>query len=215
MQTRNFRRVLCALLVSAVVSSLLAACSNANDPYAKLKDAPLVQGHLHTVTLVSDDTKLADQVQKGGYRHLPFPPNYPEADKVQGVLWDVPDSVAKNATIYGAPDGGPNVRVLIEPLPLPATPADDSVQRSFYRNVLGADVPQWPAKVTRAANVRVHVWTYQVASIIEARKKLRENAVPVITEPVGFTTPYLGDQKSMSLRAPDGAIVELVETNAQ
>jgi hypothetical protein len=63
--------------------------------------------------------------------------------------------------------------------------------------------------------VRVQVWTYQVPSIIDARRKLRANIIPVVTEPVGITTPYLGDQKSMSLRAPDGSIVELVEAAAK
>ena len=91
----------------------------------------------------------------------------------------------------------------------------DTGLRSFFRNVLGTDVPSWPAKVPRAANVRVQVWTYQVPSIVEARKKLRANAIPVVTEPVGITTPYMGDQKSMSLRAPDGTIVELIEAAAQ
>jgi len=64
-------------------------------------------------------------------------------------------------------------------------------------------------------HARVQVWTYQIRNIIEARKKLRAAALPLVTEPVAITTPYLGDQKSMSLRAPDGTIVELVETAAQ
>jgi hypothetical protein len=215
MQPQDFRRVFRALLIPAACVTLLAGCSNAGDPYAKLPDPPLVQGHLHTVTLVSDDSKLAEQVQTDGYRRMPLPPNYPEADEVQGVLWDVPASVAKNATVYGAPGAGPNVRVLVRPLPQAAPPADDAVMRSFFRNVLGSDVPQWPEKVPRAANVRVQVWTYQVPSIVDARRKLRANTIPVVTEPVGITTPYLGDQKSMSLRAPDGSIVELVEAAAK
>jgi hypothetical protein len=48
-------------------------------------------------------------------------------------------------------------------------------------------VPQWPEKVTRTEHARVQVWTYRVSS----------------------------DQKSMSLRAPDCTVVELVETAAQ
>jgi hypothetical protein len=32
---------------------------------------------------------------------------------------------------------------------------------------------------------------------------------------VGITTSYLGDEKTMTLRAPDGAIVELVQAAAQ
>ncbi len=215
MQTHVFRRVLRAAILPAALVAWLAGCSSASDPYAKLKDTPLVSGHLHTVTLVTDDTKLVEQVQKDGYRLLPFPPNYPEADKVQGVLWDVPESVAKNAAVFAAPVDGPNLRVLVEPLPAAAPAADDAVTRAFFRNVIGTDVPQWPAKVVRAANVRAQVWTYRVANILDARRKLRENALAVMTEPVGITTPYLGDQKSMSLRAPDGSVVELVEIATQ
>ena len=215
MQTTIFSGAIRAPLVSLALATLLAGCSNANDPYAKFENPPLVQGQLHTVTLVSDDAQLADRVQKAGYNLRPFPPNYPAADEVLGVLWGVPASVAKDAAVYGAPAGGPNLRLLVASLPATATAVDAGVERSFFRNVLGTDVPQWPANVPRAANVRVQVWTYQVSSILEARKKLRANAIPVVTEPVGITTPYLGDQKSMSLRAPDGTVVELVEAAAQ
>lgn len=215
MQTRNFRRVFRALVLPAFAIALLAGCSNANDPYAKLKEPPLVQGRLQTVTLVSADAKLADEVQKAGYRAMPFPPNYPAADEVQGILWSVPPEVVKGAALYGAPGTGPDVRLLVQPLPAATPPADAGVERSFFRNVLGTDVPQWPEKVARGDGVRVQVWSYQVQSVVEARKKLRENAIPVVTEPVAITTPYLGDQKAMSLRAPDGSIVELVETAAQ
>jgi len=214
MQTTILGGTVRALMMSATLVASMAGCSSANDPYAKLENPPLVQGRLHTVTLVSDDAKLAEQVQAVGYAPRPFPPNYPEADKVLGVLWDVPEAVAKNAVVFGAPAPGPNLRVLVEPPP-PAATADAGVERSFFRNVLGTDVPAWPAKVPRAANVRVQVWTYQVPSIVEARKKLRANAIPVVTEPVGITTPYMGDQKSMSLRAPDGTIVELIEAAAE
>jgi hypothetical protein len=64
-------------------------------------------------------------------------------------------------------------------------------------------------------HARVQVWTYQIPNILETRRKLRAAAIPMVTEPVAITTPYLGDQKSMSLRAPDGTIVELVEATAQ
>jgi hypothetical protein len=215
MQHRFFRRVLRVLMIPAALSPLLAGCSNADDPYAKLADAPLVQGRLHTVTLVSADASLADRLQKAGYRAMPLPPNYPEADLVLGVLWNVPAPVAKEATVYDAPGAGPNVRLLVQPLPPAAPPADADVERSFFRNVLATDVPRRPDAVALGEGVHVQVWTYQVPSIVEARKRLRANSIPVVTEPVGITTPYLGDQKSMSLRAPDGTIVELVETVAQ
>jgi hypothetical protein len=215
MQTKNFRRVLRALVLPVIGSAMLAGCSNANDPYAKIQEAPLVQGRLHTVTLASADAHFAEQLQKAGYHAMPFPPNYPAADEVQGILWSVPPEVVKGAAVYGAPGAGPDVRVVVQPLPAAAPPADAGVERSFFRNVLGPDVPQWPEKVARGDGVRVLVWSYQVGSVLDARKKLRANSIPVITEPVAITTPYLGDQKSMSLRAPDGSIVELVETAAQ
>jgi hypothetical protein len=37
----------------------------------------------------------------------------------------------------------------------------------------------------------------------------------VVFDPVAITTGYLGDHKTMAIRAPDGAIVELVETASQ
>ena len=50
MQTSSFRRVLAALLLAA-----LASCSGTSDnPYAAIKDPPLVQAQLHTVTLATD-----------------------------------------------------------------------------------------------------------------------------------------------------------------
>jgi len=214
MQTQIFRRAMRALATPAVLATLLAACSNANDPYERIQDPPLVRGRLHTITLSSDDPRLADELQKAGYRFTPFSPNYPRADEVLGLLWSVPAEVAANAAVYLA-TGGPNLRLLHQAPGAAAAPAAAGVERSFFRNVLGTEVPQWPAKVPRTANVRVQVWTYQVPDILDARKKLRANAIPLVTEPVGITTPYLGDQKSMSLRAPDGTIVELVETNAQ
>lgn len=215
MRNPIFRRALRALVIPAAFVSLLGGCSGAADPYAKIANPPLVEAHLHTVTLLSDDAQLADELQKAGYRPAPFPPNYPEADKVQGILWDVPAESASRATVFLAAGGGPNLRLLVQSLPQSAAPADSAVERSFYRNVLGSDVPHWPRNVPRAANVRVQVWTYRIPNILEARRKLRANAIPVVTEPVGITTPYLGDQKSMSLRSPDGTIVELVETAAQ
>jgi hypothetical protein len=203
------------VVISIALLASLVGCSSANDPYAKIKDPPLVQGNLHTVTLVSADTTVSDQLQKDGYALQLFPPNYQQADAVLGMLWGVPEAVAKNATIFRAPQPGwPDLRLVIEPPPA-AVSADAGVERSFYRNVLGTDVPKWPEKVAQSGDVRVLVRTYQVKSILDARRRLRENTIPLVTEPVGITTPYLGDQKSLSLRAPDGTIVELVETAAQ
>jgi hypothetical protein len=51
--------------------------------------------------------------------------------------------------------------------------------------------------------------------VVEANKRLRANDIPVVFDPVSITTAYLGDHKAMAIRAPDGTIVELVETAAQ
>lgn len=217
MQTEIFRGVIRALMIPAALGALLAGCSNANDPYAKLENVPLVEARLHTVTFVSDNAKLASDLQAAGYKAMNLPPNYPAADDVQAVLWDVPAAVFKDGSVvvFAAPGKGPNVRFIAEVLP-PAHPSGDAgINRSFFRNVLGTDVPQLPEKVTLTEHARIQVWTYQIPNILETRKKLRAAAIPLVTEPVAITTPYLGDQKSMSLRAPDGTIVELVEFAAQ
>jgi hypothetical protein len=51
--------------------------------------------------------------------------------------------------------------------------------------------------------------------VVEANKRLRANNIPVVFDPVSITTAYLGDHKAMAIRAPDGTIVELVETMAR
>ena len=216
MQTRTFRRVFRALSIPAVLGTLLAGCSNANDPYAKLANPPLVEARLHTVTIVADNMKLPAELLDAGYETMNLPPNYPAADEVQAVLWNVKSTDLKDVRVFAAPAGkGPNVRYVIEVLPAAPPAADAGINRSFFRNVLGTDVPQLPEKVVLTEHARVQVWTYQVPNLLETRKKLRAAAIPMVTEPVAITTPYLGDQKSMSLRAPDGAIVELVQTAAQ
>ena len=48
-----------------------------------------------------------------------------------------------------------------------------------------------------------------------ANKRLRESDIPVVYDPVRITTAYLGDHWTMAIRAPDGTIIELVETAAQ
>jgi hypothetical protein len=163
MQIPSLRRGF-ALLAAA---SVLAACSrSADNPYAGLKDPPLVQAYLHTVTLVSDDVAIVGQAQKDGYRAIAFATNYP---------------------------------------------ASIAVEADFFQNVLGTGVPRWPATGKLADNVRVQVWTYFVKSVVQANKRLRENGIPVVFDPVAIITPYLGDHKTMAIRAPDGTVIELVE----
>jgi hypothetical protein len=59
------------------------------------------------------------------------------------------------------------------------------------------------------------VWTYLVPNVLAASKRLRESGIPVVYDPVKITTAYLGDHKTMAIRAPDGTIIELVETASQ
>jgi hypothetical protein len=216
MQITKFRRVERAYALPLTLTlTLLAGCSRADNPYAKIADGPLVTATLHTVTLVTNDAALGERLQKDGYTALSFAPNYQAATHVESLLWDVPEDVAGKVAIFKGPAGAPDLRVLTVP-PEPATPpADAAVLRDFYRNVLGTDVPQWPAKVARADNVRVQVWTYLIPDVLDVRTKLRAHMIPTASEPVGNTTPYLGDEKVLTLKAPDGVIVELVQTAAQ
>lgn len=215
MQTPHLRRVFATPGIAIAILTTLAACSHADNPYVDLQNPPLVQAQLHTVTLVSDSAEFAAQIQNAGYTPLPFESNYPASVPVEAVLWGVPEAVAGKAAEFKAPGAGPAVRLLIMPLPPAAPAADPAVEKSFYRNVLGGDVPQWPAGIPRADNVRAQVWIYIVPSVIAAKKRMREGLVPTVTDPVAITTSYFGDHKTMSIRAPDGAIVQLVEAAAQ
>jgi len=215
MQTAHFRRVFATPGIAIAILTTFAACSHADNPFANLANPPLVQAQLHTVTLVSAGAELADQVQKAGYTPLPFESNYPASVPVEAVLWGVPEAVAGKAAEFKAPGAGPAVRLLVMPLPPAAPAADPAVEKAFFRNVLGGDVPQWPAGIPHTDNTRVQVWTYIVPSVIAAKKRMREGLIPTVTEPVAITTSYFGDHKTMSIRAPDGAIVQLVEAAAQ
>ncbi|HTU66870.1 MAG TPA: hypothetical protein VMF52_13050 [Steroidobacteraceae bacterium] len=213
--SRALRDLALPLLLPLLSATLLAGCSNANNPYAKIADGPLTTGSLHTVTYVTEDPKFAEGLGKGAYDTLALAPNYQNAIKVESVLWDVPEEVAGKVVILKAPPGAPDIRVLLLPALPPAPPAADAdALRDFYRNVLGTDVPRAPGNLS-APGVRVQVWTYLVPDILDVKRKLRAHTIPLLTEPVGITTSYLGNEQAMSLRAPDGAIVELVQTALQ
>jgi hypothetical protein len=174
-----------------------------------------VAATLHTITLVTDAPGLVEQLGKEGYAPLVMAPNYQAAVHVESLFWNVPDEVAGKVAVFKGPAGAPDLRVLVMPLPPAAPAADAGVLKSFYRNVLGTGVPQWPQKVARADNVRVQVLTFLIADVLDANRKLRAHTIPVLSEPVGITTAYLGDEKTMTIRAPDGAIIELVQAAAQ
>lgn len=216
MQTPNFRRALraCAL----VLALPLVSCSTADDPYSRIPNGPLVQARLHAVTLATDGPALVEQLQKDGYQLVPLQPNYQAAIRVQSIQWRVPEEVAGNVAVLKPTGGGIDVRVLAGALPAvegPETPPEPAEIRAFYKNVLGSEVPRLPDRIRPAANVRVQVWTYLITDILVVRRKLREHMLPVLTEPVHITTTYLGDEQSLTMRAPDGAIVELVQAVTQ
>jgi hypothetical protein len=212
MQTSFYRRVLGTLLLTA-----LASCSGKSDnPYAAIKDPPIAQATLHTVTLATDGPTVAEQLHAKGYVPITFSSNYPGSDSVESSLWSVPEPVAAGAAHFKAPGTAePNVRVLRMALAANSRAADSAVDKAFFSNVLGTGVPRLPAGLERTDKVRVQVWTYVVPDILAANKRLREGGIPVVYDPVKITTAYLGDHETMAIRAPDGTIVELVETASQ
>ena len=163
-----------------------------------------------------DSAEPAEELQVKGYEQVAFLSNYPVSIAVESALWSVPEPVVEKTDHWKAPAGiGVDVRLLRLPLAANGVAADPSVEKSFYRNVLGTDVPSWPAGVERTPKVRIQVWTFLIADVKAASKRLRENNIPVVYDPVAITTAYLGDHKTMAIRAPDGTIIELVETAAQ
>jgi len=212
MQTSSLCRVFVALLLPA-----LASCGRTPDnPYKAIQNPPIVQAQLHTVTLVTDGAEVAEALQVKGYAAIAFSSNYPVSNSVESSLWSVPEPVAAGAAHFKAPDAaGVNVRVLRMALAANSRSADSAVEKAFFRNVLGADVPGVPAGLPLSDKIRVQVWTYLIPDILAANKRLRENGIPVVFDPVGITTAYFGDHKTMAIRAPDGTIVELVQTAAQ
>jgi hypothetical protein len=213
MQTPDFCRVLAVL----TLASLSAACSDsADNPYSALKDTPLVSARLHAVTLVTDDATFAQALEKKGFTATVFNANYPVSDRIEASLWSVPEPVVARATHLKSPGAGaPDVRVLVMELAAKGRNADPATDQAFFRNVLGSDVPALPGDIEATNGVRIQVWTYLIPSVLEANKKLRANNIPVVFDPVAITTAYLGDHKTMAIRAPDGTLIELVETTAQ
>ena len=209
MQTTRVCRALGTVLLAA-----LASCSGTSDnPYAAIEDPPLVEAMLHTVTLATDGPTVGEELQAKGYTPIQFSSNYPVSDSVESSLWSVPEPVAASATHFKAPSAAEaNIRVLKMALAASSRSADAETERAFFSNVLGSEVPEWPAAVQRTDKVRVQVWTYLIPDILAANKRLRESGIPVVYDPVTITTAYLGDHKTMAIRSPDGIIIELVQT---
>ena len=168
------------------------------------------------MTVVTDDATFSQRLAKKGYTAMTFPSNYPASDRVEASLWSVPEPVvARAAHLKGPAADSPDLRVLVMELAAKGREADAATNREFFRNVLGSDVPDLPQGIEAAEDVRVRVWTYLIPDVVETNKRLRANNIPVVFDPVDITTAYLGDHKAMAIRAPDGTIVELVETLAR
>jgi hypothetical protein len=209
MQTNSFLRTVAAMAAAGT----LAACSSADNPYAAIKDPPLLKATLHTVTLQSADGAVIEQRVQQGFTRMPEAPNYPGSVRVEAALWKVPEDVAAAPVVLLASAGGVNHRFLVmAPAPAKDGPIPD-FSAEFYETVLGADTNSWADAVTAPA--RLHALTFMVDDILAARKKLQEAGIPITFSPVAITTAYLGDHKLLGITAPDGVIIELVETAAQ
>jgi hypothetical protein len=213
MQTPKFRRVLAVL---ALASSLVSCSGSGGNPYSSLENVPLVPASLHAITLVTDNVAFQQTLERKGFTNIAFQTNYPAADRVEATIWSVPEPVAARVTHLKAPGTGvPDVRVLVMELAAKGRSAAADTNQAFFRNVLGSDVPRLPAGIETTDKVRVQVWTYLIPSVLEANRRLRASNIPVVFDPVAITTAYLGDHRAMAIRAPDGTIIELVETTAQ
>jgi hypothetical protein len=211
MQTRNVFRPLLAITVL-----LAGGCGGGEHPYGKLQDPPLVHARLHVVTLVSDAAAVDEQIRQAGYTLLSLPPNYPQADAVQAAIWGVPEPGAAKARHYKAVKAGaPDLRLVVMSLAARGRKSNDATERAFFRNVLGTDPPAWPLPNGPSDNVRVQAWTYFIPDVLAANRRLRDNGIPVIYDPVAITTAYLGDHKTLAIRAPDGTVVQLVQSTTQ
>ncbi len=128
----------------------------------------------------------------------------------------MPEPVATGALHFRAGQAGkPDLRVLLMPLAARGRVAEADINEAFFRNVLGVEVPAWPLPGAQPDNVRIQAWTYLVPDIVDAARKLRNAGIPLIYDPVRIVTSYMGDHKTMAIRAPDGTVVQLVQASLQ
>ncbi len=204
MQTSPIRRSFAVLLCVFV----FAACSRSDDP-------PVLQATVRSVALSSASGDVGARLRDWGYQPVTFAANYPGTTRVHALLWQVPEEVVEKSLEFAAPARVPaHARVLVVESSAERPAASGSDLEKFYRGVLGIDVPRFPASAELSDGARVHAWTMAVPDILEARNRLREANVPVVFNPVALTSPVFGDHKMLAIRAPDGVIVELIETTA-
>jgi hypothetical protein len=165
---------------------------------------------------VSDSAAAAARIREAGFTQVTLPPNYQQANAVEASIWSVPEPVAGGIQSFKAPKAGaPDLRLLVMPLAARGRKSDAATEQAFFRNVLGTEVPAWPLPDQPTDNVRVQVWTYLIPDVVAANRRLRANGIPVIYGPVGLTTSYMGDHRTLAIRAPDGTVVQLVQTIAR
>jgi hypothetical protein len=173
----------------------------------------LLKARLHTITLQAADASVIERRVQQGFNRMPEAPNYPGSVRVESALWKVPENVAAAPVVLLPSAGGVNLRYLVmAPAPAEDGPIPD-FSAEFYEKVLGADTNAWADAVTAPA--RLHALTFMVDDILAAKKKLQEAGIPITFSPVAITTAYYGDHKLLGITAPDGVIIELVETAAQ
>jgi hypothetical protein len=188
--------------------SALAACSRTEDP-------PILQARLVSATLVSADPAIGTWARDAGYEQVTFAANYPGTVRMHAIMWGVQEAVVEQALEFSAPGKVPShVRVLTAQLPADSSPIEGDVM-AFYGQVLGADsLPGYPIVGKPPEAVRVLAWTYAIPDVLEANRRLREHNIPVVVNPVALTSPIFGDHKMLAIRAPDGDLIELIETTA-
>jgi hypothetical protein len=198
--------------VFAVLSLTLTGCYRPTDnPYARIRNAPLVKATLHTVTVASPDAAQAQRLDAAGYTYAPLP-NYPLSVEAEAAMLQVPvSSVSASVMFMAQPGQGPNVRLIVMPDVKPLVSVDEEVLTAFYDNVLSTVVPRWAGSSTLKNGARVQAWTFLVDDVLAARQRFLEAAIPVTFTPVRLTTAYLGDHQTLAIQAPDGAVIQLVQ----
>ena len=214
MQTTRVCRVLGAVLLAA-----LASCSGSSDnPYTAHQEPAARAGPAaHRDAGHRQFRASPKSSRRRVTRRFSSPLTIPASVSVEASLWSVPEPVAASATHFKVARGGRS-----QPAGAPDGAGRGQPVGGFCggQGVLQKRAGQRTCRAGRRQSsgpdkVRVQVWTYLIPDVLAANKRLRESGIPVVYDPVRITTAYLGDHKTMAIRAPDGTIIELVETASQ
>ena len=185
-------------------------CRGSDNPYARIQNPPLVRGTLHTVT--AGDSRCRPRSEAREFEPTPsqvFPSNYPDTMDGRG-------RTVERARAGGLEPGNIHVSVAtagVSPrargMPLAAAAIGGEARgEPLFRNVLGSRSAAMAEAVEEHATVpacrRGPSWS---PTCVRPSKRLREAAYPVMLDPVAMTTAYLGDHRTMAIRAPDGALI--------